>query len=185
MCEIAGLERTYADSRAIAVALESYGEANGEYPTAQSMDELTSQLVPEHAAHLPMMDGWGRPFRIASTSTGCELRSAGKDGQPGSAALPMIRLGEERMTGLAYTKGGVFFAVMQELIGEDAFHRIVRSHYERFAPGGATTEQFVETCRAVVGTRLDRLLDEWLFGASSSELFQSNATLQQMVERYR
>ncbi len=105
--------------------------------------------------------------------------------EPRSATVPMIRLGEERMTDLAYTKGGVFFAVMHELVGQEPFNQIIRRHYERFAATGATTEQFVETCRAVAGSRLDKLFDEWLLGAQSSELFKNKDSLQQMVDRYR
>lgn len=105
--------------------------------------------------------------------------------EPRGASVPMIRLGEEKLTNLAYTKGGVFFAVMHELVGQDAFSQIIRRHYERFVSTGATTDQFVESCRAIVGERLDKLFDEWLFGAQSSELFNNKVSLQQMVDRYR
>jgi hypothetical protein len=73
-------KRTLADSRDIAIAIESYAETNELYPQAGSLEELRHLLVPAHAQSIPVVDGWGHPFQVVSDSDGYEIRSAAKDG---------------------------------------------------------------------------------------------------------
>jgi len=105
--------------------------------------------------------------------------------EPGGAAVPMAQFGQEKITNLSYTKGGVFFAALYRLTGPEAFNQIIRQHYQRYASTGATLDDFVQTCRAVAGDKLDRLFDDWLFGAKSSEFFKDGLSLEQIAEKYR
>ncbi|MDO8628873.1 MAG: M1 family aminopeptidase, partial [Phycisphaerales bacterium] len=104
---------------------------------------------------------------------------------PRLAAVPMIRYGEEKLTDHSYTKGMVFFALLHALIGKDAFHRIVGAHYEKHAESGATSDEFFNTCRSIGAEKVDRLIDEWIYGERASERILKGMTFQQLVDLYR
>lgn len=78
-------KRTMADMRAIATAVESYGNEHGRYPEATSASELARALEPAHLKNAPMKDGWERELRYEcwTGDDPCDhyaIASAGKDG---------------------------------------------------------------------------------------------------------
>jgi hypothetical protein len=73
-------KRTFADSRIVAIGIERFFEVQEQYPEVTSIEELERLLVPDYLEALPMVDGWERPFRVVSKTSGYEIRSAGKDG---------------------------------------------------------------------------------------------------------
>jgi type II secretory pathway pseudopilin PulG len=85
----AKLKRSVADIRNVGTALVSYGvDHDGVYPPGQSLQELSSALVPDYLSSLPSVDGWKHPYRYScwresSSAPGCDhfrLASAGRDG---------------------------------------------------------------------------------------------------------
>jgi aminopeptidase N len=103
---------------------------------------------------------------------------------PSAAEVPMIDFGEKQMTDLAYTKGMLFFYFLYEIMGEDPFLETVGAFYQKYAGSGATTVEFVDFFKANAEMDLDPLMEDWIFTAESSELIQSDMTVEEMLERY-
>ncbi len=88
---------TKANLTTISSALKMYRLDNGQYPTTEQglqalVERPATPPVPSawaeggYVAQTPV-DGWGNPYVYASTGSGFELRSLGKDGQPGGEGL--------------------------------------------------------------------------------------------------
>lgn len=82
-------KRSVADIRNVGTALVAYGvDHNGVFPPGESLQEVTSALVPQYIASVPSVDGWKHPYRYAcwresSSAPGCDhfaVASAGRDG---------------------------------------------------------------------------------------------------------
>lgn len=104
---------------------------------------------------------------------------------PEAAAVPMIDLGEKQMTDLAYTKGMLFFYLLYEVMGEKPFLEIVGAFYQKYAGSGATAREFVDFIKANAKANLEPLMQDWIFTAKSSELIQSDMTVEEILGRYR
>ena len=103
---------------------------------------------------------------------------------PQAAEAPMIALGEKQMTGLAYTKGMLFFYLLYEIMGEEAFLDTIGAFYQKYVQSGATAVEFVEFFKTSANTDLELLMQDWIFTAESSELIQSDMTVKEIMERY-
>jgi hypothetical protein len=103
---------------------------------------------------------------------------------PSAAGIPMIDLGEKQMTGMAYTKGMLFFYLLYEIMGEEAFLDTIGAFYQKYVQSGATAVEFVEFCKTSANTDLELLMQDWIFTAKSSELIQSDMTVKEIMERY-
>lgn len=80
-------KRTVADIYNLAVALECYRLAYGDYPVGE-LSELGAVLAPTFISAVPMVDGWKRPFvyvggSISPNRRGYVLASLGCDGSFG------------------------------------------------------------------------------------------------------
>ena len=76
-------QRTMADLRSIATAIEAYAVDNDFYPTALDIDELESVLEPVYIRNIPETDGWGNRLIYLPgepPGSGYRIRSFGKDG---------------------------------------------------------------------------------------------------------
>jgi len=56
-------KRTQADIRSISTATEAYAVDHKVYPRATGMSSLAPELEPTYIKHVPLVDGWGHPFR--------------------------------------------------------------------------------------------------------------------------
>lgn len=105
--------------------------------------------------------------------------------RPEHAETAMADYGENGLTGLSYTKGALFFGLLYDVLGEDAFFAAIRSFYEQH-PGGATLRQFTDHLQQVTEVDLAPLLRDWVYeGRPSSELVLSDEPLKQWAGRYR
>jgi type II secretory pathway pseudopilin PulG len=94
-------KRTMADMRTIAVAMESYAQDRGVYPSANSVDELRFALVPTYLRSLPAQDGWQQDLRVrvwqadrgSAGPDSYAIISAGKGGAFESEDLSQYRSG--------------------------------------------------------------------------------------------
>ena len=98
---------------------------------------------------------------------------------------PIRAYGEEGVTGLSYNKGGLFFAVLYELEGQEGFLALIRDYFTKYATDGATLDEFLGVVRAHSSHDIDRLVEEWIDGAASSTLITDAQTPAQMAMRYR
>lgn len=75
--------RTAADLRTVATALETWSIDHGGYPPTDGwteVEELAEQLEPSYVDSLPGVDGWDGPLYYRSDGATYQLASAGRDG---------------------------------------------------------------------------------------------------------
>ena len=75
---------TMADMRAISVGVEIYEVDKGFLPTAGTMVQLRSVLIPYQASVVPIVDRWGRTFSYSQDGVNYTIESFGKDGVDGA-----------------------------------------------------------------------------------------------------
>jgi len=74
-------KRTVSELRIIALACEAYATDYNAYPKTQPIEDLSKVLQPTYIKVLPLVDGWGHPFRYQDlNSQGYVVASTGKDG---------------------------------------------------------------------------------------------------------
>ncbi|MGD9346674.1 MAG: M1 family aminopeptidase, partial [Candidatus Aminicenantes bacterium] len=99
-------------------------------------------------------------------------------------AVPMIDYGKEEITGLSYRKGQIFFYILSEIMGEELFLKTMGNFYQNYAETGATAREFVEHVTNLSSINLDKLFEEWVFGAQSSQLIMSEMSIADIIESY-
>jgi general secretion pathway protein G len=82
--------RTLADIKAIATALEQYAVDNNTYPkglTGADARAVAEFLSPLYLRNVPPGDGWNNPWHIDTNATGTvyTITSFGRDGAPGTS----------------------------------------------------------------------------------------------------
>jgi aminopeptidase N len=107
------------------------------------------------------------------------------DANPDLAKIAMIDYGQEQITGLSYTKGMVFFALLHELMGEAEFNRAVGSFYRKHNRSGATVDEFVGHFKSESPVDLGHLMEEWVYTAVASDLVMNKPDWPELVNRYR
>jgi general secretion pathway protein G len=73
-------KRTMAEIRSMGTAIEEYSIDNNFYPSAASVEELKTYVVPAYIRTLPGHDGWGNDFIVQSSPREYVLLSTGRDG---------------------------------------------------------------------------------------------------------
>jgi hypothetical protein len=104
---------------------------------------------------------------------------------PGYAGVAMIDHGREGVTGLSYSKGMLFWTLLFDLVGEQAFRDIVGSFYREHHQDGATTEEFLRHVAARSPVDLGRFLEEWVQETTASRLILDGKSREELVARYR
>ena len=112
------------------------------------------------------------------------FRSAVKK-NPHNATTPIAEYGKEELGGNSYTKGAWSLYVLNRIVGDDGFDRILREFLAEFGEKPATFGDFQAVAERVARRDLTRYFKEWIFGAESSELLLGNASMQEIAERYR
>jgi aminopeptidase N len=62
-----------------------------------------------------------------------------------------------------YYRGALTLHALRLTVGDDAFFQILKTYYERFQGGNATTEDFIAVAEEVSGQDLTDLFDAWLY----------------------
>ncbi|MDD8026245.1 MAG: M1 family aminopeptidase [Acidobacteriota bacterium] len=101
------------------------------------------------------------------------------------AGIPMIDYGKAQRTDASYTKGMVFFALLHEILGEEAFLAGVRSFVGTYREKGATAAQFLKHFSDASPADLASLYRDWVTGAASSEFLSGTASFAEILGRYR
>jgi hypothetical protein len=107
------------------------------------------------------------------------------DKTPKMKDIPMIDHGKEDITDLSYTKGMLMFTILYELVGEEAFNRMMGSFYQKYYIRQATSDEFVEHCKNLSAFNLNRFFQDWVYTAQSWEYICNRVPLEEMVEKYR
>ncbi len=71
-----------------------------------------------------------------------------------------------------YNKGAFVLHMLRGEVGDETFFRIIRTYYERFKYGAATTEEFVDVCEEVSGKDLGTFFDQWVYSGKGKPSFE-------------
>lgn len=104
--------------------------------------------------------------------------------RPELTGIPMRDFGRQQQTGLSYSVGMLFFHVLDRMLGPERFNRVYGAFYHRYAPTGATTEEFAAHLRTTAGCNLDRFLADWLATTRWREALRSAGSLDALAHSY-
>jgi len=102
-----------------------------------------------------------------------------------NATIPIAEYGKEELGDNSYTKGAWSLYVLNQIVGDEAFNQIIRTSMADFSERPAGFSDFQAVAESVSRRDLSRFFKEWIFGAESSDLLVGDASIQEIVERYR
>ena len=77
-------------------------------------------------------------------------------------------------------------AVLDELVGHEAFNKTVRTFLARYRQLGATPAEFKGVAEEISGRKLDRFWSEWFEqGEISTSLLRQQLSAAEIASRYR
>jgi hypothetical protein len=79
----------------------------------------------------------------------------------------------------------LLFAVLDELVGEEQFNRIMGEYHQRFAATGATTDEFVVLARSLSDLELGPFFHDWMYTTQWYHYVRDGATREDLVAVYR
>ncbi len=71
---------------------------------------------------------------------------------------------DELFGGAVYVRGAWVLHALRLEVGDEVFFDILRTYYDRFKDGNASTDDFIAVSEAVSGLDLTEFFDAWLFG---------------------
>jgi aminopeptidase N len=71
-----------------------------------------------------------------------------------------------------YEKGGWTLHMLRGTVGDSTFFQILRTYYNDYKYGTATTEQFKQVCENVSGMNLNYFFDQWVYKGTSRPEFE-------------
>ena len=84
----------------------------------------------------------------------------------------------------SYQKGGWILHMLRNETGDSAFHRIIRTYYERYKGKNAETRDLQTVAEEISGMKLDSFFRQWLFRPGMPEL-KMGLTYMPRLKRYR
>jgi hypothetical protein len=128
------------------------------------------------------LDGWtGRPqadsLSIASVKTRLARDSTLR-------RVPLVDYGTRDMTGWSYRVGGLMFATLYELMGEQKFDTMVGGWYQQH-PAGGTTRDFVAFAKRGASPDVAQLLDDWVLTTHWTEIMSHATSVADLANAYR
>ena len=70
----------------------------------------------------------------------------------------------------SYQKGGWVLHMLRGEIGDELFHKVIRTYYQKYRMSNADTRDFQEVVEQVSGTNLDWFFEQWLFSRGHPKL---------------
>jgi aminopeptidase N len=108
------------------------------------------------------------------------------EAHPQWGGVAIADYGRADLTDLSYTKGPWVLAVLDEVVGHDAFLKTVRTFLGRYRESGATLPEFKAVAEEIGGRRLDRLWSQWIEqGEASTALLRQHSEPGRIAEMYR
>lgn len=89
----AKVNRTIANIRSLASAIETYAADHHGYPKVERFTDLLRELTPKYlvVGNEPFVDGWGFPFVYRATADGCHYRIVSGNAD-GAFAKPSLKM---------------------------------------------------------------------------------------------
>lgn len=129
------------------------------------------------------LDGW-RGESEAYDRTGARLlERCGGGGRCGS--IPLGQFGEERLTDYSYSVGRLMFAALYAALGEEAFDRALRAHFQAHRASGTRTDDMVQAFVDEGGPAARRIFDDWLDTTAWLDLLREAGSAQRLLDSYR
>lgn len=97
---------------------------------------------------------------------------------------PISGYGAKELGRHSYTKGAWSLYVLDRLVGEETFRRIIRTMLTEFSGRAIDFEEFRKLCERVAGRDLSGLFREWIHGTESSRLLVDKVPVADIVRRY-
>jgi aminopeptidase N len=69
-----------------------------------------------------------------------------------------------------YVRGGLTLHALRLEVGDDAFFKILKTYFERYKDGNASTADFIAVAREVSGKNLTGFFDGWLYSEKMPSL---------------
>jgi aminopeptidase N len=70
---------------------------------------------------------------------------------------------DDLFNGGVYYRGGLTLHALRLEVGDEAFFKIVKTYYEKYKGGNATTEEFIAVAEEISGKDLKEFFDKWLY----------------------
>jgi hypothetical protein len=104
---------------------------------------------------------------------------------PANKTLAFVDYGKSEKTGYSYGVGEVMFALLYDILGEQAFGRIIGGFYQKHRVGGATTAQFVDYVKQNAPVDLTEFFSDWMYSTRWYERLSKGETMEQLARSYR
>ncbi len=98
---------------------------------------------------------------------------------------PIAQYGKYEIGQNSYTKGAWVLYLLNQMVGDQEFQKIIRTFLSQFAEKPADFHDFQTLSEKVSKRNLDKFFQEWIFGAESSRLLEENISVSEMVKRYQ
>ena len=129
------------------------------------------------------IDGWeGELAAYKRTADGLLERCA--DDAP-CGRIPMRRYGAEQLTDFSYRVGRLMFAGLYAALGEEAFDRALRAHFQAHQASGTTTDDLVRAFVDEGGPAAERIFADWLDSTAWRDRLREAGSAQDALEGYR
>ena len=98
---------------------------------------------------------------------------------------PIAQYGNYDLGRYSYTKGAWSLYVLNRIIGDESFNKLIHSMVTNYADKAIDFQSFKELAESISPHKLDKFFDEWIFGTISSKLMLDNTSIDSIVQRYR
>jgi len=98
---------------------------------------------------------------------------------------PIADYGKYEIGNLSYTKGAWSLYVLNKLIGDETFNRLIASLLNEGKKNPINFESFKITAEKTIGRKLDKFFEEWIYGSQSSQLLVDKISIEEIINRYQ
>ena len=89
------------------------------------------------------------------------------------------------MTDLSYSVGQLMFAALYQALGQEAFDRALREHFQTHRESGTRTDDLVRVFAEIGGPVAQRIVDDWLESTAWIDHLRKGQSLQAIFDAYR
>ena len=97
---------------------------------------------------------------------------------------PIAEYGNKELGRHSYTKGSWSLYVLNQIVGDEMFARIVRTMLAEFESKTIDFTGFQKLCERISKRNLKKYFDEWIYGIESSKLLVGGVAITEIVKRY-
>ena len=99
--------------------------------------------------------------------------------------IPIKDYGIYDMTDFSYTLGMAVFAILYDLVGQENFNTLIGSFYSANNKKGATLDDFINHCKELATSDLEKFFDDWIYTTRGVKLVVEGKTYDELIEYYR